>query len=82
VALEALANEATIAELAARDQLHPNQIYAWEKQLLDGAAAVFSGRAGKDEPEGCGALRQDRSVNGGARFFIPEVRAMPRTERV
>ena len=34
MALEALGDEATIAELATKYQLHPDQIYAWKKQLL------------------------------------------------
>jgi len=50
VALAAFGNAATIAELAAKYQLHPNQIYASRKQLLDGAAAVFAG-GGRREAE-------------------------------
>jgi transposase-like protein len=51
VALEALRGDKTIQEIAAKHQVHPNQVSAWKRQAVEGLGEVFSNsseRAGRD----------------------------------
>jgi len=41
VALATLKNEETVAQLAARYEVHPTVIHTWKRNLLDGAADIF-----------------------------------------
>ncbi len=51
VALAACRGDKTTAQLAAEYEVHANQITAWKKQLLEGAAALFEDGRSKRAPE-------------------------------
>ena len=65
VALAAIREQETVAELSRRHKVHANQIYKWKRQLLENLARVFEGENGAKgdgwereaellQPFGCG----------------------------
>ena len=43
IVLEAIREEKSVAEIAAENSLHPNQIHKWKKQALEDFAQLFEG---------------------------------------
>jgi transposase-like protein len=50
VALAAIEGNATLAELAQRFDVHPNQITEWRRQLVANAAGAFTAESERAEP--------------------------------
>jgi putative transposase len=56
VALEAIKERLSAAQIAATYHIHPTQVGVWKKQLLTGVAEVFDARPERD------ALAQEQLV--------------------
>lgn len=50
IALEALRGDKTIPEIAARHQVHPNQVSTWKRQAVEDMADVFARGGNREGP--------------------------------
>src|SRR4030065_2866897 len=85
VALAALREDATLLEIAARFEIHPNMVSLWKRQTVEGIVVAFhregeSARCIPRDPEQ-GTAREDRTTDGGTRFFSTRLRSMSRDRR-
>ena len=81
----ALRGDSTLADLAARFEVHPNQIQSRKRHVLEHGPELFArGRAdasGEREEEIKALHAKDRAVVDGEGFFIKSARSRPVAER-
>ena len=65
VAVAALRGDKTIAEIAAKFEVHPNQIAPWKAQLLDHSSEVFGKKADGTPASGTQKVRRRPSPHLG-----------------
>ena len=58
VALEAVKGEKTVAEIAQKHDVHPNQVTEWRRQLLERAVDVFGGGVGAASAEAAPDMKE------------------------
>ncbi len=58
VALEALREQKTIAQIASQYQVHPTQVARWKKQALDGLAGCLEDERTKEKTSDSEKLNQ------------------------
>ncbi len=51
VALDAAKGQQTTTELASKYEVHPSQISAWKRELLEGGATLFASNGGRGRQE-------------------------------
>jgi len=50
VAIDAIKEQSSLQELAAKFELHPNQISSWKREFLDNADLAFKSKTEKEDP--------------------------------
>ena len=62
IALEALREEKTMAQLASQYSVHPVQVARWKKELIEGAERIFEHKKGRSRQEDVGREELERKI--------------------